>query len=109
MKTHINHDSVAHFSNPRASRGVPIGDRQRAVLNLDAMHKARDEIRTWPGYAPTPLVSLKGLAKEAKVASITYKDEAHRFSLNSFKALGAPTQSCNCSSPTCLRRCPPRT
>ncbi|WP_253939496.1 diaminopropionate ammonia-lyase [Halomonas sp. THAF5a] len=67
---------------------MPIGDRQRAVLNLDAMHKARDEIRTWPGYAPTPLVSLKGLAKEAKVASITYKDEAHRFSLNSFKALG---------------------
>ncbi|WP_431025333.1 diaminopropionate ammonia-lyase [Halomonas sp. H5] len=67
---------------------MPIGDRQRAVLNQDAMHKARDEIRTWPGYAPTPLVSLKRLAEAAKVASITYKDEAHRFSLNSFKALG---------------------
>ncbi len=60
---------------------------------VDALHSrefsgAHAEIRTWPGYRPTPLYQLKGLATEAGVANIWYKDEASRFGLGSFKALG---------------------
>ncbi|WP_163559318.1 diaminopropionate ammonia-lyase [Halomonas sp. NO4] len=84
----ITHDALRHVVNPRARRTTPIGERQRAVLSQDAMCDARDEIRTWPGYAPTPLLSLDGLAKAAGVATVAYKDEAQRFTLNSFKALG---------------------
>lgn len=79
---------VNHAANPRAVHGVPPGDRQRAVLNDAAMREARAEIRTWPGYAPTPLRDLSGLAAAAAVAKIWYKDEAGRFGLGSFKALG---------------------
>ncbi|GHE20347.1 diaminopropionate ammonia-lyase [Halomonas urumqiensis] len=88
MQTLITHDSVSLFSNPRAVNGQPIGERQRAVLDQDSMRRARDEIATWPGYAPTPLISLQGLATAAGVTSLDYKDEARRFSLKSFKALG---------------------
>lgn len=46
------------------------------------------EIASWPGYAPTPLVLLPGLARAAGVATIGFKDEGGRFGLGSFKALG---------------------
>ncbi len=46
------------------------------------------EIASWPGYAPTPLVLLPGLARAAGVATIGFKDEGGRFGLGSFTALG---------------------
>lgn len=42
-----------------------------------------------PGYAPTPLISLPGLARKLGVGQIWVKDEAHRFGLKAFKGLGA--------------------
>jgi diaminopropionate ammonia-lyase len=71
---------VSIFPNPRADRNAkaPIGDHARALA----------EIRTWPYYALTPLIRLDGLARGLGVGSIHYKDEAHRFGLRSFKALG---------------------
>jgi len=42
-----------------------------------------------PAYRPTPLASLKNLANYLGVGGIYVKDEAHRFGLNSFKALGS--------------------
>jgi diaminopropionate ammonia-lyase len=42
-----------------------------------------------PGYAPTPLHALPGLARELGTGHIYLKDEAHRFGLQAFKALGA--------------------
>ena len=68
------------FPNPRADRNAKLqfGDHERALA----------EIRTWPYYAPTPLIRLDGLARELGVGAILYKDEAHRFGLRSFKALG---------------------
>ena len=42
-----------------------------------------------PGYQPTPLHSLPGLARELGVGSLLVKDESARFGLNAFKALGA--------------------
>lgn len=49
---------------------------------------AWQEITAWPGYAPTPLVSLPSLARQAGIAALHYKDESPRFGLGSFKALG---------------------
>ncbi len=74
--------------NRLATRNRPYGPAERHVLSLAAFEAARDEIGSWPGYAPTPLVALPALAREAGVAEVRYKDEAHRFGLKSFKALG---------------------
>ncbi|MEM8732168.1 MAG: diaminopropionate ammonia-lyase, partial [Pseudomonadota bacterium] len=41
-----------------------------------------------PGYHPTPLLDLKGLAGELGIDALYYKDESTRFGLGSFKALG---------------------
>ena len=60
----------------------------RAWLSLEAAALAMREIASWPGYAPTPLVDLSGLAREAGVSRLVYKDEGGRFGLGSFKALG---------------------
>ena len=45
--------------------------------------------RTLPGYRPTPLVELPGLARDLGVANVWVKDESRRFGLNAFKVLGA--------------------
>jgi diaminopropionate ammonia-lyase len=59
-----------------------------AVLPETGYARAKAEIKTWPGYAPTPLVALDAIAKAAGVVQLHYKDEAGRFGLASFKALG---------------------
>ncbi|MEL7471167.1 MAG: diaminopropionate ammonia-lyase [Pseudomonadota bacterium] len=74
--------------NRQASRSVIWKPDQDAILNDAALATARDTITSWAGYAPTPLHDLKGLAGEIGVAAIHYKDEAGRFGLGSFKALG---------------------
>lgn len=58
------------------------------ILNLAGMREAQRSISAWPGYEPTPLVNLRGLAAELGVERLWYKDESHRFGLKSFKALG---------------------
>lgn len=79
---------VAHFANPRVATGRPVGPRERAVLSHEGLAAARDEIRSWPGYAETPLRRLDGLAAAAGLSALFIKDEAARFGLGSFKALG---------------------
>jgi diaminopropionate ammonia-lyase len=59
-----------------------------AVLSADGFEAARREIEQWPGYEATPLYDLAGLAKTLKIGALWYKDEAPRFGLGSFKALG---------------------
>jgi diaminopropionate ammonia-lyase len=81
----------ARFSlamNGAARRDAPWTAAQDAILNDAAFAEARRSIGAWPGYATTPLVALPGFAAEAGVAAIHYKDEAGRFGLGSFKALG---------------------
>ncbi len=62
--------------------------RTRAILDPAGFEEAREAITRWPGYAPTPLRRLRGLARALGIAGIVYKDEASRFGLGSFKALG---------------------
>lgn len=45
--------------------------------------------RSLPGYAPTPLVSVDGIAEKLGIKRILVKDEGKRFGLKAFKALGA--------------------
>jgi len=45
-------------------------------------------MRSWAGYAPTPLVELPGLAEGLGVSRVWCKDESERFGIGSFKALG---------------------
>ena len=80
--------SVAHRPNPKARLNAPYGARQQAVLNRAAFEHARREIASWPGYAPTALLMLPGLARRVGIAALGYKDESGRFGLGSFKALG---------------------
>jgi len=58
------------------------------VLSSGGFRRARADITSWPGYAPTPLHSLPTVARDAGVATLQLKDEAGRFGLGSFKALG---------------------
>ena len=70
------------FPNPRA--GTP----GTVVLSEAGFRRARAEIVSWPGYAPTPLRDLPWAAQAAGVACVRLKDEGGRFGLGSFKALG---------------------
>lgn len=70
------------FLNPRT--GIP------GIVTLPAggWRRAKAAITAWPGYAPTPLRDLPDIAAACLVASVRIKDEAGRFGLGSFKALG---------------------
>ncbi len=74
--------------NAQADPAAVYGEQRRAVLSLEEAGLARSTIGAWPGYAPTPLVDLPDIAREAGVAAVQYKDESGRFGLGSFKALG---------------------
>lgn len=58
------------------------------VLPDGGFRRAKEEIASWPGYAPTPLLDLPDVAAAARVGRVAYKDEGGRFGLGSFKALG---------------------
>lgn len=79
---------LTHFSNPKADINHIYSDAQKGVISVASASDAIRDIKTWPGYAVTPLHSMTSLAKTACVASIRYKDESQRFGLKSFKALG---------------------
>ncbi len=74
--------------NPGATPEAGYGDRQAAVLDAAGLAEARRCIAAWPGYAPTPLVELTGLAAELGIGRLFYKQEDERFGLHSFKPLG---------------------
>ena len=74
--------------NGAADRTRPYGDAERRVLSLTAFAQAQREITAWPGYAATPLRALPAQAAALRLEAVLYKDEASRFGLGSFKALG---------------------
>src|SRR5258705_9798939 len=66
--------------NPFLRRGGVAPASSRAVSDF---HRSLD------GYAPTPLVTLPGLAGRLGLGAVLLKDESRRFGLNAFKGLGA--------------------
>ena len=71
-----------------AAQAGPYPPELLAVLSPDLTARARQAIRGWPGYAPTPLRELDRLAGALGLGELFYKDESQRFGLGSFKALG---------------------
>lgn len=85
----VQGDGIAVFANPLAAMPAePYGDIRSGVLSAAGFDAAQQEITQWPGYAPTPLHHLPGLAAKLGVKELFYKDESTRFTLKSFKALG---------------------
>jgi diaminopropionate ammonia-lyase len=84
----MNAEARALRNAGAAPAAEPYGGERSKVLSRAGFDAAFAEISSWPGYAPTPLVSLPGLARTLGVDQIHYKDERGRFGLRSFKALG---------------------
>lgn len=76
-----------HRNTRRFSRSIWPSELETIfpVANVD---RAVRQIRVWPNYAESPLVSLDGLASDLSIANIWYKDESNRFGMGSFKSLG---------------------
>ncbi len=85
LKTNIR---LSHFANAKANKDLDYPDVLKAILDIADADHAYQEISKWPGYEVTPLEQLDGLASEIAIGKIWYKDEAGRFGLGSFKALG---------------------
>ena len=79
---------LTHFANPQADLSHHYSDQQKEIICVAKAAEAIRDISIWPGYKQTPLYAMSSLAEAAGVASIWYKDEAQRFGLKSFKALG---------------------
>src|SRR4051794_38827721 len=64
-----------------------------AALDQSAVPPPSDEAQAFhrrlPGYSPTPVHSLDGLAGELGIAAVYVKDESARLGLPAFKILGA--------------------
>ena len=70
---------------------IPPSDcsKSLSLMDVETIGKVRNFHKSFPEYAPTPLVSLGQLAGEFGVGGIYIKDESPRFGLNAFKGLGA--------------------
>jgi diaminopropionate ammonia-lyase len=78
---------VQFLKNPNRSP-VP-GAEALAAVSPDTAAAVLHFHESLPGYRPTPLVALPGLARRLGVADIRIKDESARFDLKAFKVLGA--------------------
>lgn len=75
------------LANPSRAIGASYENLGRYVSRA-LVDEAAAEIRSWEGYAPSPLLDWPGLARSADVAEIRCKYEGQRFGIGSFKALG---------------------
>lgn len=81
-------ESIRLIRNPRVDRSGPLPAAAGALVSLESCRQARATISEWEEYAETPLLALHGFADAHSIATLYYKDEAGRFGLGSFKALG---------------------
>lgn len=79
--THLSINALAH--PPPA-----YGPAQKALLNREAFADVEAEVTRFPGYEPTPLIALDGLASASGVEGLWCKHEGHRFEVGSFKPTG---------------------
>ena len=66
-----------HFHNTQKDTGHYSNDL-RYVLSLQNTIAAFEEIKTWEGYAKTPLHSLDSLASDIGVKNIYYKESVEK-------------------------------
>lgn len=84
----MTHEARAIINALAEPAAAPYGAMRSQVMSRAGFDAALAEIASWPGYAPTPLLSLDGLARQLGIGKLFYKDERGRFGLGSFKALG---------------------
>ncbi len=84
----MTHEARAIINALAEPAAAPYGARRAQVMSQSGFDTALAEISSWPGYAPTPLLALDGLARQLGIGQLLYKDERSRFGLGSFKALG---------------------
>ena len=73
-----------YYLNTATEHTKPLYD----ILTPEGSRQVRQFHRGIPGYEPTPLRKLSGFAEKLGVKGFYLKDEAPRFGLNAFKALG---------------------
>lgn len=78
---------IEWVANPRA-RDIATSSAVASVFPAGVFEQARAFHRQIPGYRPSPLRNLSGLASMLSVGGIWVKDESVRLNLNSFKVLG---------------------
>ena len=76
------------FINPQAHPPPDYGPAQKALLNQDAFANVAVEVTNLPGYQPTPLIVLSGLASASGVDALWCKHEGYRVEVESFKPTG---------------------
>jgi diaminopropionate ammonia-lyase len=67
---------------------APLKGADVSFVNKEIAERVRTFHRSFPAYAPTPLVKLDHLASHYGLKNIVVKDESYRFGLNAFKVLG---------------------
>jgi diaminopropionate ammonia-lyase len=83
----MKHADLRWAHNP-AARGAPFQLCDAAADTYRATEPVRKFHGSLPGYRPTPLVRLDGLARALGVRAVWVKDESHRMQLGAFKVLG---------------------
>ena len=78
---------IKWIANNRA-RGIATSEAVNSIFPEGVFEQARSFHRQIPGYRPSPLRTLPGLASMLSVGGIWVKDESQRLNLNSFKVLG---------------------
>jgi diaminopropionate ammonia-lyase len=76
------------FINPQGHPPPDYGPAQQALLNQNAFADVEAEVTNLPGYQPTPLIALNGLASANGVNALWCKHEGYRFEVGSFKPTG---------------------
>lgn len=79
---------LSYYQNPRAHIDNEYTEKMRRIISTEYADEAEIDLQMWPGYKPTRLLTLSGLARKCGIEQIYYKDESQRFGLKSFKALG---------------------
>ncbi|MDJ0978129.1 MAG: diaminopropionate ammonia-lyase [Erythrobacter sp.] len=88
MLAQMSASRINHFRNDQVQDRAPYPDAHRGFLTPEIAAQVRRDISSWEGYRSTPLHNLEELAQAIGIEAILYKDEAPRFTLRSFKALG---------------------
>ncbi len=76
------------FINAQTHPPADYGPTQKTLLNQDAFADVAAEMTNLPGYQPTPLIGLNGLASASGVEAVWCKHEGYRFEVGSFKPTG---------------------
>ena len=77
-----------HFVQPTSDPRVLLNETSPVPVTSEATRAPLAFHRKLPGYSPTPLTSVPGLANRLGIGAVYVKDESSRLGLPAFKMLG---------------------